>query len=108
MGTNWRALLCNLLVIVPLLPGLAHAVTPENVQINSGLQHLYDINFLYGFCLSIVLYFSLNYLWPDQATLVPNVVPGVVRPLDAVESDLEAELGVEKMITHSISKSKDL
>ncbi|KAJ5150072.1 NCS1 allantoate transporter [Penicillium atrosanguineum] len=80
MGTNWRALICNLLVIVPLLPGLAHAVTPENVHINSGLQHLYDINFLYGFCLSIVLYLCLNYFWPDQATLVPNVVPGGGSP----------------------------
>lgn len=107
MGTNWRALVCNLSVIVPLLPGLAHAVTPDSVHIDSGLQHLYDINFLYGFCLSIVLYFFLNYFWPDQATLVPNVVPGVVRPLDGVESDLDAEVGVEKRVTDFFSKSKD-
>ena len=45
--------------------------------------------------------------WADQATLVPDVVPGVVRPLNAVESDLEAEVGVEKITAHSYIKSKD-
>jgi NCS1 family nucleobase:cation symporter-1 len=81
------------LVIVPLLPGLAHAVTPKNVNLDTGLQHLYAINYIYGFSLSFTLYFVLNYVWPDRATLVPAVVPGVVCPLNAVDSDLEADMG---------------
>lgn len=99
--------MCNLLVIVPLLPGLAHSVTPDNVSIDTGLQHLYAINYLYGFCLSFTLYFVLNYFWPDRATLIPAVVPGVVRPLNAVDSDLEAELSDQGKVVHSAEKLKD-
>jgi NCS1 family nucleobase:cation symporter-1 len=90
------------LVIVPLLPGLAHAVTPNNVNIDAGLQHLYAINYLYGFSLSFTLYFLLNYVWPDRATLVPAVVPGVVRPLNAVDSDLEADASTGDLTQSSI------
>lgn len=56
-GGNWRALAMTLLVICPLLPGLGWKVTPQNVQISVGLQHLFDFNWLYGFLLSIVLYY---------------------------------------------------
>ncbi|KAJ5993242.1 NCS1 allantoate transporter [Penicillium sp. IBT 35674x] len=107
LGTNWRALVCNLLVIVPLLPGLAHSVTPDNVSIDTGLQHLYAINYLYGFCLSFTLYYALNYFWPDRATLIPRVVPGVLRPLNAVDSDLEAEMSVQDKVVRSVEKLKD-
>jgi NCS1 family nucleobase:cation symporter-1 len=103
LGTNWRALLCNLVVIVPLLPGLAHAVTPDDVSINTGLQHLYAINYLYGFSLSFGLYFVLNYIWPNRETLVPAVVPGVVHPLNAVDSDLEADLSTGDLKQSSAS-----
>jgi NCS1 family nucleobase:cation symporter-1 len=91
LGTNWRALVCNLVVIVPLLPGLAHAVTPNNVSINTGLQHLYSINYLYGFFLSTAMYWFFNYFWPDRQTLIPAVVPGViVDNLSGVGSDIES------------------
>ncbi|KAJ5587177.1 uncharacterized protein N7459_002942 [Penicillium hispanicum] len=106
-GTNWRALLCNLVVIVPLLPGLAHSVTPENVDVNEGLQHLYAINYIYGFTLSLTLYFLLNYFWPDRATLVPAVVPGVVRRLDAVNSDIEAEVPMSNKTEYLSVKPKE-
>lgn len=99
--------MCNLLVIVPLLPGLAHSVTPNNVSIDIGLQHLYSINYLYGFLLSFTLYFVLNYFWPDRATLIPAVVPGVVRPLNAVDSDLEAELSVQDKMVQTADKLKN-
>ncbi|QKX64800.1 uncharacterized protein TRUGW13939_11976 [Talaromyces rugulosus] len=107
-GTNWRALACTLVVVVPLLPGLAKAVTPDNVHINTGLEHLYSINYLYGFGLSTTFYFILNYFWPDQRTLIPAVVPGVVvAHLAAVDSDIERDstiLGGEKSVTNSIRK----
>ncbi|KAJ5895981.1 NCS1 allantoate transporter [Penicillium subrubescens] len=98
LGINWRALLCNLVVILPLLPGLAHSVTPNNVNIDTGLRHLYAINYLYGFCVSFTFYFSLNYFWPDQATLIPAVVPGVVCHSNSVDSDLEAEVSVQDKV----------
>lgn len=65
-------------MIVPLLPGLANSVTPNQVSVDLGLQHLYSINYLYGFSLSVSMYFALNYFWPHRPTLIPAVVPGVV------------------------------
>ncbi|KAE8550116.1 hypothetical protein TMatcc_001191 [Talaromyces marneffei ATCC 18224] len=103
-GTNWRALACNLVVIVPLLPGLVNAVTPNTTHINIGLRHLYSINYLYGFCLSTALYFALNYFWPHRGTLIPAVVPGVVvAHMAAVDSDVETMPPVleDKMTQHS-------
>ncbi|KAJ5184731.1 NCS1 allantoate transporter [Penicillium cf. griseofulvum] len=107
LGTNWRALVCNLVVVVPLLPGLANAVTPNRVHIGMGLQHLYAINYLYGFCTSLVLYFLLNYFWPDRPTLIPHVVPGVVSPLTAADSDLEADRRVEDRVVY-FNKPKEI
>jgi hypothetical protein len=48
-----------------------------------------------------------NYLWSDQATLVFNVIPGLVRPLHAFKSGLHAEGGVEKRVTNFLNKAKD-
>jgi NCS1 family nucleobase:cation symporter-1 len=98
--------LCNLVVIVPLLPGLAHSVTPKKV-IDTGLRHLYSINYLYGFCLSFTFYFSLNYFWPDRATLIPSVVPGVVRHLNSIDSDLEVEVSVQDKVAQPTDKLKE-
>jgi nucleobase:cation symporter-1, NCS1 family len=86
-------------VIVPLLPGLAHAVTPDNVYIDTGLQHLYSINYLYGFSLSVTFYFALNYFWPHRRTLIPAVVPGVFAArLSAVDLDIETTIMEGKMV----------
>lgn len=82
-------------------------MTPYNVSIDTGLQHLYSINYLYGFFLSFALYFVLNYFWPDRATLIPAVVPGVVHPLNAVDSDLEAEMSVQDKAVQSADKLED-
>lgn len=87
-GTNWRALVTTLVVIVPLLPGLARAVSPSTVHINAGLQHLYSFNWLYGFCLSIFLYVGLNLIWPARATLIERTVYGTTM-FDAAEADIE-------------------
>lgn len=95
------------MVIIPLLPGLAHSVTPTKVNIDTGLRHLYAINYLYGFCLSFTFYFSLNHFWPDRATLIPAVVPGVVRPLDSVDSDLEAEVCLQDKVAQSSDMLKE-
>jgi NCS1 family nucleobase:cation symporter-1 len=82
-------------------------VTPKNVNIDTGLQHLYSINYLYGFSLSFTLYFSLNYFWPDRATLIPAVVPGVVCHFNSVDSDLEAEASVQDKVVQPTDKLKE-
>ncbi|KAF4125819.1 nucleobase:cation symporter-1, NCS1 family [Geosmithia morbida] len=75
-GVNWRALVINIVVIVPLLPALGNKVTPQNVPLNEGLKHLFAFNWLYGYITSLFLYWLLNYLFPAEETLVPVTVPG--------------------------------
>lgn len=89
-GANWRALVPTLVVIVPLLPALAKKVTPQNVDIGQGLVNLFTFNWLYGFVVSVVMYYALNYFFPDETTLIPNIVPGVVPVLRAVDADVES------------------
>ncbi|KAH6670291.1 uracil permease [Plectosphaerella plurivora] len=75
-GTNWRAVLACFPVIVPVLPGLAKKVAPNSVHISQGLSNLFAFNWLYGFFLSIALYWSSSYFFPAKDTLIPHVVTG--------------------------------
>ncbi|KAH8804386.1 NCS1 allantoate transporter [Xylogone sp. PMI_703] len=93
-GTDWRALVCTVVITVPLLPGLAKAVTPNSVHIDAGLQHLYSINWLYGFSLSAVLYYALNYFWPHHPTLITKTIPGVL--VTGITQDTDNVAGVEE------------
>ncbi|KAK3116627.1 hypothetical protein LTR53_002802 [Teratosphaeriaceae sp. CCFEE 6253] len=90
-GVNWRALVTTLLVIVPLLPGMANKVTPGSVAISTGLKHLFAFNWLYGFCLSIAMYWTLNAVAPDRQTLIPEVVHGTPPVMDGVDVDSERQ-----------------
>jgi NCS1 family nucleobase:cation symporter-1 len=74
-GTNWRAVMATFVTIVPLLPALANKVNPK-IPLPVGLKNLFTINWLYGFFLSIALYYLANLFFPDQETLIPKVVTG--------------------------------
>jgi hypothetical protein len=74
------------LVIVPMLPGLANKVTPTNVHIPSALTYLFDINWLYGFVAACILYYALNIVFPDYGTLIPQVVHGDIEVVEGVSS----------------------
>ncbi|OTA88073.1 hypothetical protein M434DRAFT_399143 [Hypoxylon sp. CO27-5] len=89
-GVNWRALITTLVVIVPLLPALAKKVTPQNVHISQGLVNLFTFNWLYGFFVALVMYYVLNYFWPDETTLISSVVPGDASVVRAVDADVES------------------
>ncbi|KAK3676881.1 hypothetical protein LTR78_003085 [Recurvomyces mirabilis] len=90
-GVNWRALITTVVVIVPLLPGMANKVTPASVHIDQGLKHLFDFNWIYGFCLSIAMYWVLNVVSPDKRTLIPEVVHGTSPVLNGISVDSDAE-----------------
>jgi NCS1 family nucleobase:cation symporter-1 len=90
-GTNWRALSVTAIVIVPLLPGLIWKVAPKYVHISVGLQHLFSFNWLYGFVLSVSLYYALNLFFPDQNTLIPSVVQGMPQLVEGREVDVESD-----------------
>ncbi|KAK4561465.1 hypothetical protein LTR86_004783 [Recurvomyces mirabilis] len=90
-GVNWRALITTVVVIVPLLPGMANKVTPASVHIDQGLKNLFAFNWIYGFCLSIAMYWVLNVVSPDKRTLIPEVVHGTSPILDGISVDSDAE-----------------
>ena len=73
---------------------MANKVTPASVHIDQGLKHLFAFNWIYGFCLSIVMYWAFNMIAPDKRTLIPEVVHGTSPVLDgiSVESDLERQM----------------
>lgn len=81
-GLNWRALATLILVIGPLIPGMANKIS-SSVNIGIGLERLFSFNWLYGFVLSIVLYVSLHSVFPDTATSVPSVAHGVQVDTDS-------------------------
>ena len=98
-GTNWRAAVVTVVIVTPLLPGLAHAISPANVNVNSGIDNLYAISWLYGFHASIVLYYILTLIWPVTATLVPKTLSG--SPAESIEG-----VDVEGRIEISVSQEK--
>lgn len=83
---NWRSLLILLFVIVPMLPGLAHKVTPKNVHIPTALSNLFSVNWLYGFCASCILYYVLNVVFPDRGTLIEHTITGDTEVVEGLES----------------------
>jgi nucleobase:cation symporter-1, NCS1 family len=74
---------------------MANKVTPDAVSIDQGLKHLFSFNWLYGFCLSIALYLALNFISPDEATLIAAVVPGTARSVDGISIETDSERQVE-------------
>jgi len=68
-GYNWRAAVAIFVALIPNLPGLAQAVSPS-IQLDSGIRHLYDINYLYGCSTAAFLYWLLSRLFPTTETLL--------------------------------------
>ncbi|RDI84618.1 hypothetical protein Vi05172_g5488 [Venturia inaequalis] len=103
-GTNWRALAVTVIVIVPLLPGLIWKVAPKHVHIAVGLQHLFSFNWLYGFVLSVTLYYFLNVCFPDYDTLIPKVVHGLPQVVEGMEADVESDASTRSRDGHGSEK----
>lgn len=72
-GVNWRAVMAFLVSVVPNVPGLAKAVNPS-INISAGVEHIHDINYLYGFISAFVLYWALSYVFPAPETLVAECI----------------------------------
>ncbi|KXS97440.1 hypothetical protein AC579_3830 [Pseudocercospora musae] len=89
-GTNLRALATTVVVVGPLLPGMAHKINPD-LDIGAGLVHLFSFNWLDGFVLSIVMYIGLHLAFPDRRTTIPEVVPGTMEELYGAGIDGESE-----------------
>ncbi|RDW84290.1 allantoin permease [Coleophoma cylindrospora] len=83
-GVNWRAVVAFAISVTPNVPGLAQAVNSK-VKLNSGIEHLYDINYLWGFTSAAVLYWSLNKVFPATETLLDAPIYEDVLVLNGVE-----------------------
>ena len=55
------------------------------ISIGSGIQHIYDMNYLWGFTSALLIYYVLNYFFPAQETLLKT----------CVYEDIEVHNGVE-------------
>lgn len=102
-GTNWRAVLATFPVIVPLLPGLASKVTSGDINIPNGLSNLFSFNWLYGFFLSLALYYFANVLFPHKETLIPRVIHGTDVSIPGIDVDSESNEG--RSITKEVGDS---
>lgn len=102
-GTNWRAAVAFVVSLTPNLPGLAKAVNPK-VVIGAGIQHVYDMNYLWGFFSAVVVYVGLSYVWPAQETLCEGTIfgdeetEGVVVGSERDDEEECKEKGVEEKV----------
>ncbi|KAF2772237.1 hypothetical protein EJ03DRAFT_372382 [Teratosphaeria nubilosa] len=103
-GCNWRAAAAFIVSVVPNTPGLAKAVN-ASVEISAGIQHVYDMNYLYGFISASFVYWSLSYMFPATETMIPATIHEDVAILDGVEYKNDCVHGRE-MHTQSGSMSE--
>lgn len=73
VGTNWRAAVAFFVSLGPNLPGMAKAVSPS-IKINAGIEHIWDMNYLWGFCSAFSLYVGLSLAWPAEETLLKGMI----------------------------------
>ena len=106
-GSNWRAFLTTLVVIIPLLPGLVNSTSGGTIEVGQGLKNLFSINWLYGFFTSTVLYVSLNKIWPDRQTIITEVVPGTLASGD-ISEDVERHADKEEKKDRTVTDSTEL
>ncbi|KAK4556245.1 hypothetical protein LTR86_006389 [Recurvomyces mirabilis] len=83
-GVNWRAAVAFTVSVVPNVPGLAKAVNPS-VSISAGIEHVYDMNYLYGFTSAAFLYWSLSYFFPAPETIIPASIYEDITVIDGAE-----------------------
>lgn len=83
-GVNWRAMVAFVISVTPNVPGLAQAVNSK-VKLSGGIEHLYDMNYLWGFTSAAFLYWSLSKFFPATETLLEVPIYEDVTVLNGVE-----------------------
>lgn len=106
-GVNWRAVVVMVVVLTPLLPGLANAVSPSTVRLGAGILNLYNINWLYAFHATIFLYWILNYVSPPRETFVSATIPGLPEEASIIEG-IEGGTGSTEMDHEAKVPAKDV
>jgi NCS1 family nucleobase:cation symporter-1 len=82
-GANWRAAVAFIISIAPNVPGMVHAVNPSLTV--GGIEHIYDISFIWGFTSGFVIYCALSYFWPATETLIESTISDEITFVNGVE-----------------------
>lgn len=94
--------------MTPLLPGLALSIVSGGTNepspkalTDAGIRNLYTFNWLFGFVVSIFLYTSLSWAFPDKQTLLQDTIwnlDGLEHHIDGQTYDEEhsAEMGTPR------------
>lgn len=83
-GCNWRAAVAFIVSVAPNIPGMAQSVNPSLV-ISNGIEHVYDINYLWGFFSAFVTYWALSTAFPAKETLLDAPIFEDIEVFDGVE-----------------------
>lgn len=104
--------------VTPLLPGLALSIvsggtnTPSSEALtDAGIRNLYTFNWLFGFVLSIFLYTSLSWIFPDKQTLLTETIWALDQTaIEGQTSDEEqgrADMGYHTDAKHKLAHESD-
>jgi NCS1 family nucleobase:cation symporter-1 len=106
-GINWRAAAAFIVSVTPNVPGLAKAVNPD-VKLSPGIEHIYDMSYLWGFMSAAVVYVTLNYFFPANETLLDAPIYGDSSVIDGVDygNDVENVHEITKDIDESDSEKR--
>ena len=83
-GINPRAVVAFLISVTPNLLGLAKAVIPS-LNIGSGIHHIWEMNYLWGFTSAALVYWSPNQIWPATETLLDAPITEDIKIFNGVE-----------------------
>lgn len=70
--------------MTPNTPGLARAVN-SSIVLSGGIQHVYDMFYLYGFTSAFVVYVSLSYIFPPEGVDIPHAIHEEIIIVDGKE-----------------------
>ncbi|KAJ6545019.1 NCS1 nucleoside transporter family [Mycena vulgaris] len=76
-GINWRALVAFLFGCVPNVPGLVGSLNPK-LEVK-GMQHIFDVGWLYGFFSASLVYWILATVVPAGETFAPHDAGHIVQ-----------------------------
>lgn len=103
-GVNWRALVTLLLSVGPLMPGFCNSIN-SSIPLITGMQHFYDVAWVYGTVSSITIFTALSKIFPPTDTFVSKTIfdhndaayAGTSSQSPSIEDEekkLDAETGV--------------
>ncbi|OAA61456.1 Nucleobase cation symporter-1, NCS1 [Cordyceps fumosorosea ARSEF 2679] len=116
-GVNWRTVVAWVLGWAPQFPGFLASVAPR-LRVTAGAKHLYDMAFVVGFLISVLVYYGLVWAWPPKGlgamdatdiygtfTAYEGERLGVQQVIEGQGQDLGAEKELKRSSDASVTKA---